>query len=388
MTEPGAAAARVATRPRPALPDGLRVGLVHEWVLQWGGSESVVRSLANLFPGAPLHVAVSDPDETGRATLGTLDIRPSRLQAIPTPLRNHRWLLPLMPGAFGAMDMSAYDLVLSSSHAFSKAVRVPDPAVHVCYCHTPPRYLWDLAGFYNRGVTGALRAPLLRRLRRQDLQAARRVDHFVANSKCVAERIERTYGREAPVIYPPVDIDRFALATREPGGYYLAGGRMVAYKRLEVAVEAANRAGFHLKVFGSGPEEARLRALAGPTVEFLGRVDDGSLHDLVSGARAFLFPGEEDFGILPVEVQAVGRPVVGWGRGGARETVLDGRTGVLYDDPSARALLGAIERLEGAALSPLACRRNAERFGRPRFEREMADFILDLPRLAKRAADA
>jgi glycosyltransferase involved in cell wall biosynthesis len=349
------------------------VALVHEWLCQWGGSESVVESFTRLFPGAPVHVSVSHPDARCRAVFDALDVRTSRLQRIPGGPAHHRWLLPLMPEAFARMDVGPADLVLSSSHAFAKSVRVPQGATHVCYCHTPPRYLWDLARLYNPGWKGALRRPLIARLRKKDREGARGVDHFIANSGHVAERIERTYGRRATVIYPPVDVDRFALTTREPESYFLAGGRMVGYKRLDVAVQAAAEAGFSLKVFGSGPELRRLKAMAGPTVEFVeGQISDARLLDLMEGARAFLFPGQEDFGILPVEVQAVGRPVIAWDHGGARETVVDGRTGVLYPDPSPAGLVAGIERFEMGRFTPTACRENAERFSRERFEREIA----------------
>lgn len=348
------------------------MALVHEWFCQWGGSESVVQSFARLFPGAPIHVSVSHPDARCRAAFDAMDVRTSGLQRIPGGPARHRYLLPLMPGAFARIDLGNPDLVLSSSHAFAKAVRVPDGAIHICYCHTPPRYLWDLARLYNPGWKGALRRPILAHLRRKDREGARGVDHFIANSAYVAERIKRTYGRDATVIYPPVDVDRFRQTDRKPGSYFLAGGRMVGYKRLDVAVEAATRAGFALKVFGSGPELRRLKAMAGPTVEFIeGQISDAGLLDLMEGARAFLFPGQEDFGILPVEMQAVGRPVIAWGEGGARETVLDGRTGILYEDPSPAGLIAGIERFESGCFAPAECRANAERFSRERFEREI-----------------
>jgi glycosyltransferase involved in cell wall biosynthesis len=355
------------------LPAGLRVTLVHDWITQWGGPESVLASLANVFEGASLNAGVWAPDAKSAETFRQLDVQPSRLQRIPGALSQHRLLLPLMPSAFESLRLPDSDLVVSSSHGFAKAVRVPADVLHVCYCHTPPRYLWDLVRLYNPGVRGALRWPLIRWLRGRDLRAARRVDHFLANSRHVAGRIRRTYGMEARVIYPPVDVERFGEVEAEPEDYYLAGGRLVPYKRIDRAIAAANLAGFRLKVFGEGPDRDRLESMAGPTVEFLGHVSDDELPLVMARARAFLFPGEEDFGIVPVEAQAAGRPVIAWNRGGVRESVIDGQTGVLYDDPSANGLLEGLDRFEAGTWWPHVARRNAERFGRDRFEEEILE---------------
>lgn len=386
------------------LPADLRVALVHEWIAQWGGAESVLESLVRVFDRAPIHTLLWNPDAKAREKFRDLDIQTTWLQRIPGGRSKHRMLLPLMPAAFEKLDLPEVDLVFSSSHAFAKGVRVPPGTLHICYCHTPPRYLWDLSRFYNPGVGGALRLPLIRRLRERDRLAAQRVDHFLASSRHVAGRIRRNYGREARVIYPPVDVDRFrsigdgasehdgALGSRPPlrggtgvarageadpaaGSYYLTGGRLVAYKRIEIAIEAANLAGFRLKVFGGGQERDRLEALAGPTVEFLGRVPDDELVKLMAQARAVLQPGEEDFGIIAVEAQAAGRPVIAWNRGGARETVIDGQTGVLYDDASARGLLEGLDRLEAGTWWPHVAGRNAERFSRERFEEEILEEV-------------
>lgn len=364
------------------LPAGLRVALVHEWITQWGGPESVLESLVRVFDGARVHAALWHPDAKSREKFQELDIRTTWLQRIPAGRSHHRLLLPLMPSAFESLELPDVDLVFSSSHAFAKAVRVPPGALHICYCHTPPRYLWDLARLYNPGLRGALRFPLIRRLRERDRRAAQHVDHFLANSRHVAGRIRRNYGRDSRVIYPPVDVQRFREVGAEPEDYYIAGGRLVAYKRIEIAIEAANLGGFRLKVFGEGPARVGLEALAGPTVEFLGRVPDEDLAQLMASARAVLFPGEEDFGIIPVEVQAAGRPVIAWDRGGARETVIDGQTGVLYDDASARGLLEGIDRLEAGTWWPHVARRNAERFSRERFEEEILEEVF---RALKRA---
>lgn len=353
---------------------GLRVALVHEWLISWGGSESVLLSLARLFPDAPIFTSVYSPDHRVSDAFDGRDIRSSALQMIPSVKKLYRATLPLMPWAFGRMDLSGFDLVISSSHAFSKSVRVASDAVHLCYCHTPPRYLWDLYESYNQGFLGALRGPLLRRLKWKDVEAASRVHAFVANSMFVADRIARSYGRDASVVYPPVDVDQFTPSVGV-GEHYLAGGRMVHYKRLDLAIEVANRCALPLVVFGDGPERDHLERLAGPTIEFVGSVSTAQLAELISRSRAFLFPGVEDFGILPVEVQAGGRPVIALARGGALETVNHGETGVLYEEDSITGLIEAIGQFEQLAIEPRACHKNASRFRRDRFEQELISVV-------------
>jgi glycosyltransferase involved in cell wall biosynthesis len=275
-----------------------------------------------------------------------------------------------MPAAWRSLDLRGFDLVISSSHAFAKAVRKAPGARHVCYCHTPPRYLWDLNAEYRRGLATSLRGPVLSWLRRQDRAAANGVDNFVANSRFVAERIQRIYGRAASVVYPPVDVDELHPAP-EPaeGAYYLAGGRLVAYKRVDVAIRAANAGRLPLVVFGDGPERRRLESLAGPTVRFVQAGAGASgVGDLLRGCRAYLFPGVEDFGILPVEAQACGRPVVALARGGVLESIVHEVTGILYDDDSEEGLLEGVRKLESRSWDPEVCRANSLRFARKRFE--------------------
>lgn len=381
-----------------------RVALVHDWLVTWGGSESVLASLASLFPDAPIYTSVWNPEPRVRETFGGRDVRTTWLQRVPGAKRNHRRLLPFMPGAFRSLDLTDYDVVISDSHAFSKAVRVRPGAVHVCYCHTPPRYLWDLQSEYLNNGSRLLLRPAIRWLQKQDLRAARGVTRFLANSRYVADRIDRVYGRKAEVVYPPVDVERFGgrgretrasesgggaparggEGSQEPGNrgdssrngtYFLAGGRLVPYKRVDVAVRAATETNFPLRVFGDGPERALLERMAGPTVEFLGWLGPDELGRTIAGCRAFLFPGVEDFGILPVEVQAVGRPVVGVREGGLTESVVDGVTGVLYDGPGVPGLLAGIERMRETDFDEEAIRRHAGRFRRSSMERAVEEVL-------------
>jgi len=349
---------------------GLRVALVHEWLVTWGGSESVLLSLARLFPDAPIFTSIYKPDDRLSIAFEGREIRPSALQMIPGVQNLYRYLLPFMPWAFSRLDLSEFDLVISSSHAFAKSVHVGPGATQICYCHTPPRYLWDLVKVYNPGLRGVLLGPLLRHLRQKDVEASQNVHSFIANSTYVAGRIARAYGRDARVIYPPVDVDEFTLTSDEPS-YYLAGGRMVPYKHLDKAVRAANKGKLPLVIFGDGPERNRLSRIAGPTVKFVGSVSTSQLAELIHKARAFLFPGLEDFGILPVEVQAGGCPVIALAQGGALETVKSGETGLLYNEDSVEGLLNAIQLFEGKIFDPEVCRKNSLLFSRDRFEKEM-----------------
>lgn len=357
-----------------------RVAVVHEWLTIPGGSEDVVMELLEMFPKAELFTSVYDPAPWPEIVTER-PVHASYLNRIPGARAHYPKLLPLMTRAYRAFDFSRFDLVLSSSHACAKNIRTPPGVLHVCYCHTPMRYAWDESLLEGEEIGRATRLALplmLRRLRRQDIEGAASPDVFVANSRNVADRIRRYYGRTAEVVNPPVDVDRLLSLPRDPGDeHYLVFGRVVPYKRVELAVAACVRLGRPLKVAGDGRAMASVRAVAAghPRIELLGRVDDAKRDALMGGARALLFPGEEDFGIVPVEAQAAGLPVIAYEVGGASETVIDGCTGVLFAQQSALGLAGAIERFEGLQLDERTIRQNAERFGRERFRAEMAEAI-------------
>jgi len=360
-----------------------RVAVVHDWLTIPGGSEQVVLQLLEMFPQAELFTSIYDPSPWP-AQITERRVHASYLNRIPGAARHYPKLLPLMNGAFRSFELSGFDLILSSSHACAKNVRTPAGALHVCYCHTPMRYAWEegfLEGEQVGRVTRLALPPLLRRLRRQDLAGAAGPDVFVANSRHVAERIERYYGRDAVVVHPPIDVGHFLGIERDPQDFYLVFGRVVPYKRVDLAVAACERLGRALKVAGSGRALDGVRAVAGAGVELLGPVAAAERDGLLARARALLFPGEEDFGIVPVEAQAAGTPVIAYGLGGARESVLDGRTGVLFGEQTPASLAAAIERFEALSLDPEAARENARRFGEERFRAELAEVI-------ERAADA
>jgi glycosyltransferase involved in cell wall biosynthesis len=367
-----------------------RVAIVHEWLTIPGGSEQVVLELLDMFPAAELFTSIYDP-APWPAAITERRVHVSPLNRLPGARRHYPKLLPLMDWAFRSFDLSSFDLVISSSHACAKNVRTPASALHVCYCHTPMRYAWE-EGFLDGEEVGRLTRlalpPLLRRLRRQDLAGATSPDVFIANSRHVAERIARCYGRSAEVVHPPVDVESFLELERSREDFYLVFGRVVPYKRVDLAVSACARLGRPLKVAGDGRALARVTAQAEgfEGIELLGRVDASERDELLTHARALLFPGEEDFGIVPVEAQAAGVPVIALGVGGATESVLDGETGVLFEPQDALALAGAIEHFEALELDEGRLRDNAARFGRERFREEISAVIYRASRA--RANDA
>jgi glycosyltransferase involved in cell wall biosynthesis len=334
----------------------------------------VLQQLRVLYPAAPIYTSVFAPENLPRE-MQTWDVRPSPLQRFPFVRRYSRALLPLMPMAFETFDFREYDIVLTMSSAFSKNVNTVSGTQSVCYCLTPPRYLWDLPGEYLGGTARFLAAPVLAHLRELDRRAAQRADRFVAISQTVADRVQRWYGRDADVIYPPVDTNRIRPNGRDAENFYLVVSRLVGYKRVDLAIEACNRLGRELRVVGTGPESKRLRALAGPTVQFLGAQSDDVVADLYARTKTFVFPGFEDFGIAPIEAQAAGRPVVAFRAGGAAETVVSGATGVFCEEQTVDALVDAIEKLDRIDVNPDACRINAERFAAPIFRERMSRLL-------------
>ncbi|HSQ30263.1 MAG TPA: glycosyltransferase [Gemmatimonadaceae bacterium] len=356
----------------------MRVAIATDWLTSFGGAERVLQQLRLMYPGAPVYTSVYDPAGLPD-DIRTWDVRPSVLQRLPVPTRYSRSLLPLMPYAFRRLDMSDYDFVISVSSAFSKSVRPANGAMNVCYCLSPPRYLWDLREEYLAGRAARTVLDVAATwLQRADRAAAKGVDEFVAISRTVADRVQRSYERDARIVYPPVDTSRLTPSAADPEPFYLVVSRLVAYKRIDLAIEACNRLRRKLIVVGAGPEYARLAAQAGPTVHLAGPLPDAVVGDLYARCRAFVFPGLEDFGIAPVEAQAAGRPVIAYGRGGAVETVLDGTTGVFFAAQTTDALVDAIERLDRLSVDPAACRRNAERFDVAVFRRELGSAVQEI----------
>lgn len=365
---------------------GARIALVHEWLVVPAGSEQVLQQMVALFPDADVFCLVDKLEDADRARLGVGHPRTSFLQRIPGVEHVYRWLLPLMPHAVGALDLSPYDLVISNSHAVAKGARARAGALHICHCCSPMRYAWDLRNQYlaeaglDSGVKGVLASRLLDQLKRWDARTSSGVDEFIAISRFIADRIRRSYDRESHVIYPPVDTAFFTPDDAPRGEAYVAASRLVSYKRMPAIVEAFRLLpDRRLVVIGDGPDREKVRAVAGANVELLGWQPRARMRDAFRRARAFIFAAEEDFGILPVEAQACGAPVIARGVGGALETVIgDGpeRTGMLFDDATPDGIAAAVRAFEAQEPpTPTACRANAERFGEERFRRELLAFV-------------
>jgi glycosyltransferase involved in cell wall biosynthesis len=355
----------------------MKIAVVHDYFTQLGGAEKVAEELMRLLSGAALHATVALP-ECMPASLVGVPITTSWMQKLPRMSEYYRLYFLLYPLAVPSLDLSGYDLVLSSSSGYAKGVRADRDAIHVCYCHTPMRWAWSFEGYSAREEMGAAKRLLLphlvRGLRQWDIGASRQPDHFIANSQTVAERILRAYGRIAEVIHPPIDLSRFRPSTQQDD-YYLVLARLVSYKRIDLAVQACTLLGRRLLVIGEGPDRARLMANAGPTVSFLGRLTDEEVEYYASRCRALIFPGEEDFGMAPLEIAAAGRPTIAYRAGGAVETIVDGVTGLFFDRPDARDLAAAITCFERIEWSPAALRRHARNFGIDVFQSRLRAFL-------------
>ena len=359
------------------------IAVVHEWLITFAGSESVVEQILTLYPDADLYSLVDFLPEADRGALLGKKARTSFIQYLPCARSKYRSYLPFMPYAVERFDLSKYDLILSSSHAVAKGVRKRSGQLHICYCHTPMRYAWDLKEQYlrearlDKGIRGYAARRILDRLQAWDARTAEGVDYFIANSRYIADRIKAAYERESTVIYPPVDVERFGLCT-EKDDYYLAASRIVPYKRINLIVEAfAHMPDRQLVVIGDGPGFNEIKSTASSNIVLLGYQSQDVLIKYLQRAKAFIFAAEEDFGILPVESQACGTPVIAFGRGGALETVIEGETGIFFFEQTSADIQNAVDKFEqiGRKFSPILLRNNAERFGRKRFQHEYKSFV-------------
>lgn len=382
----------------------MKLALAHDWLNQMGGAESVLERLVEMYPGAPVFTTIYGPDLMP-PPYRQWDIRSTWLNRAPAIHAHHQPYLPLYPLAVESMDFSGYEVILSNKSGFIHGLRHTPEQLHICYCLAPTRYVWDYNNYaaregFGRWV-GWLIGPLIRRLRQWDFEAAQTspyplprregeknnsppskggqggVDHFIAISSDIQARIKKYYGRDSVIIYPPVDTSRFypLSAQAKPDDFYLIVSRLIPYKRIDLAVQACTRLGKRLIIVGDGRDRASLETLAGPSIEFKGRLADADVADLMAKCRAFLFPGFEDFGIAPVEAQAAGRPVIAFGQGGALDTVSEGQTGLFFREQSVEALAETIEQFEGLSFDPAVARTNAERFSVERFKRELGAFV-------------
>ncbi|HEY9825920.1 MAG TPA: glycosyltransferase family 4 protein [Stenomitos sp.] len=356
----------------------MKVALVHYWLVGMRGGEKVLEALCEMFPDADIYTHVYDPASIS-STINQHKVFTTFIQKLPKSKALYQRYLPLMPTALEQLDLRQYDLVISSESGPAKGVLISPHTLHICYCHTPMRYLWDMYPDYLASagkVTKALMPALTHYLRMWDQLSANRVDHFISNSKFIAKRIAKHYRRSADVIYPPVDTQSFAISDTQDD-FYLMLGQLVKYKRCDLAIEAFNQLGKPLVVIGYGEELESLKALAGTNIKFLGRQPFDVMCDYYSRCRALIFPGEEDFGIVPVEAMASGRPVIAYGKGGALETVVDGVTGLFFEEQTATSLINAIERFEKVEgqFIPEKIASHAQTFSRDEFFKKMSTFI-------------
>jgi glycosyltransferase involved in cell wall biosynthesis len=359
----------------------MKVAIVHDYFCQMGGAERVVEVLHGLFPDAPIYTTLVCRDQLWPG-LRDAEFRTSPMQWLPWPRRTYRFWFPLYPWAIDQMDLSGFDLVISSSAAFSKGVNVRPGARHICYCHTPMRYVWDYDAYVARERFGPLtrRAlpPMIERMREWDLRTGDHPSLYIANSTAVAERIRRCYGRQAEIIHPPVGIDRYSPSD-EDADYYLVVSRLVAYKRIDLAVAAFTAMNRPLLVIGDGPARRALQRMAGPTITFVGRLPDEDVAYHYARCRGLVFPGIEDFGIVPIEANAAGRPVVAYRAGGALDTVVDGRTGVFFEAQTVADLEAAVRRCDAIRWDKAVLGRHAARFSQAEFVRKFMAVLDDSP---------
>jgi glycosyltransferase involved in cell wall biosynthesis len=355
----------------------MNTALVYDWLVTMAGGEKTLCAIQEAYP-APIHTLVHDPKSFVGTPLEGKSIHTSFLQRLPFAKRAYRNYLPLFPLAIEQFDLSAYELVISTSHAVAKGVLTHAEQLHVCYCLTPMRYVWDLTHRYLEGIgglKGAIARASLHYVRNWDIASLGRVDHFIAISHYIAQRIKKVYGRESTVIYPPVETDEIPYSS-EKEDYYLTVSRLVPYKRVDLMVEAfAQLPNKRLVVVGDGPEMKKIKTLATKNVDILGWRTTQEVHELMRKAKGFLFAAEEDFGIAVVEAQAAGTPVIAFGKGAVTETVISGRSGVFYPKQRVDSLMAAIEEFERTSFDPQQIRAHAQRFNRQRFLREFKGFV-------------
>lgn len=351
---------------------------MHDYLVQYGGAERVLECFAELFPEAPIYTLVHSP-ELMHGVFSERDIRTSFIQRLPFAKNRHRIFPQIMPLAIEQFDLSKFDVVLSDSSSYAKGVITGPETLHICYMHTPMRYAWDdcqkyTKDFYFPNFVKKLVPFAMNYIRIWDRMSADRPDSLIANSNFVAKRIRKYYKRDSTVIHPPVDFDRFSISDRQ-GDYFLMVGRLIAYKRFDIAIRAFNKLGLKLKIIGRGPEMERLKKMAGPNVEFLGRIPDDELAEYYARCRAFIFPQEEDFGIVAIEAMASGRPLIAFRGGDIPEHVEEGKTGIFFDRQDPESIIDALERFRDSDFDPRHVRNNVAKFDRELFKDKIREYV-------------
>lgn len=360
----------------------MKIAIVHDWLNNVGGAEKCVQSFVHLYPEADVFSLIDflSPQER-KNILNEKSVKTSFIQSLPFAKSKYRQYLPLFPIAIEQLNVSEYDIILSSSHAVAKGVLSHASQLHICYCYTPMRYAWDLYFQYlresglNNGLKGLFAKYFLHKMRLWDLQSAQRVDHFIAISHYIAKRIKKTYGRDSTVIYPPVDTEAFEVCSQKED-FYLTASRMVSYKKIDLIVEAFSKMpNKKLVVIGDGPDFAKIKSKAGTNVDLMGYQSFEVLKEYMQKAKAFVFAAEEDFGIAPIEAGACGTPVIAYGKGGVKETVVDGVTGIFFDTQTTMSLIEAIDKFEHMTFDSQRIHNHVLQFSKERFEKEMQIFI-------------
>lgn len=364
----------------------LKTAIVHEWFAEYAGSERVVESFTNIWQNADVFALVDLlNDEERQIVLKSKKVKTSFIQKLPFAKTKHRYYLPLFPFAIEGFDFSGYDMIISSSHAVTKGIKKNPDQLHISYCHSPMRYAWDNAELYlsqaniSKGIKGLVARKTINYLRKWDLKTASRPEYLIANSRFIAGKIKRIYNREADVIYPPVDVNKFDCV-KEKGDYFLTASRMVPYKRVDLIVEAFSKLEIlKLKVVGQGPELKKIKSMASSNIEFLGYKNDKELNTLMQKAKAFVFAAEEDFGITVVEAMACGTPVIALNSGGTAETVIDSKTGILFDSQNVDSIKNAMLKFESkiGTFNPQEISVHAKQFSREIFEKKIKEYVRD-----------
>jgi len=356
----------------------MRIAIVHEWLVDYAGSERVVESFTNIWPEADVFSLVDFLTEEQRdMILKGKRAKTSFIQKLPFAKKKHRNYLPLFPSAIEKFDLSGYDVIVSSSHAVTKGIKKNSNQLHISYCHSPMRYIWDQADHYLKGTKGLIVKLFINYLRKWDLRSASNVDFFIANSHHIAEKIKRIYNRDAEVIYPPVDIDKFGMGEHKED-YYLIASRMVPYKRNDLIVEAFNAMpDKKLVVIGTGPEHQKIKSISKENIQVMGYQSSKILKNYLQKAKAFVFAAEEDFGIIVVEAMACGTPVIAWNYGGTGESVIDGETGILFAEQTKDSIIAAVKKFEGISgnFNPELIRKHSINFSRSKFENNIKNFV-------------
>lgn len=366
----------------------MKVALIHDHLAQDGGAEKVLKALADLYPEATIYTLLFEKQQVDKY-FENRKVETSIIQRLPGGVKHYKWYMPFMPMAVEFFDLRNYDLVISDASAFAKGVITAPDTPHICYMHSPTRYMWDYTHQYinelkyNKFIKKVI-SLVMNYLRIWDRAAADRVDFYIANSRAVKKRIMKYYRRESVVIYPPVEVDKFFVSSRQ-GDYYLVGGRLAPYKRIDIAIEAFKELGWPLRIYGGGEDMGRLKKLAGTAgnITFTGRVSDRELAELYAGCLAYLYPQEEDFGISAVEAMAAGRPVIAYASGGAKETVLEGKTGLFFYEQTPHALVRTLRSFDPRRFNANHIRRHAEQFSAAAFKKNIAAYIEEVDKKYK-----